>query len=160
MTVYYRMRLTKIIEFMSWNGFPKRLANKLIQKFTPRADQIYNNSKNNHQDQTVQFRKIFLRLPYIGKRGTDLIHRFKLKVSRLLKEPCKFIIYWDNATTGWFVSCKDKTSKEFESSVVYKLSCPGCAKVYIGKIGRCLYTRFNEHASTDNKSEIYKHKLL
>ena len=96
------------MKFMSWNGFPKRLATKLIQKFTPGADQIYNNSKNNHQDQTVQFRKIVVRLQYIGKRGTDLIHRFKLNVSRLLKEPYKFIIYWDNTTTGCFVSCKEK----------------------------------------------------
>ena len=127
---------------MSWNGFPKRLATKLIQKFTPRADQIYNNSKNNHHDQTVQFRRIFM--------------RFKLKVLRLLKQPCKFIIYWDNTTTGCFVSCKDKTPKEFQSSVVYKFSYPGCAKAYIGKTDRCLYTRMKEHASTDNKSDIYK----
>ena len=142
---------------MSWNGFPKRLATKLIQKFTPRADQIYNNSKNNHDDQTVQFRRIFMWLPYIAKRGTDLIHRFKLNVSRLLKGPRKFITYWDNTTTGCFVSCKDKTPKEFQSSVVYKFSCPGCAKAYRGKTDRCLYTRMKEHASTDNKSDIYKH---
>jgi predicted RNA-binding Zn-ribbon protein involved in translation (DUF1610 family) len=56
-----------------------------------------------------------------------------------------------------FVSCKDKTPKEFQSSVVYKFSCPGCGKTYIGKTDRCLYTRLNEHAITDKNSEIYKH---
>ena len=45
--------INNIMRFMTWNGFPKRLATKLIQKFTPRANQIYNNSKNGHQDQTV-----------------------------------------------------------------------------------------------------------
>ena len=33
----------------------------------------------------------------------------------------------------------------------------GCAKTYIGKTDRCLYTRLNEHAITDKNSEIYKH---
>ncbi len=75
--------------------------------------------------------------------------------SRLLKEPCKFIIYRDNTTTGCFVSCKDKTPKDFQNSVVYKFSCPGCAKAYIGKADRCLYTRLNEHATADTKSEIF-----
>ena len=50
--------INNIMKFMTWNGFPKRLATKLIQKFTPRANQIYNNSKNDHQDQTVQFSPI------------------------------------------------------------------------------------------------------
>jgi predicted RNA-binding Zn-ribbon protein involved in translation (DUF1610 family) len=71
--------------------------------------------------------------------------------------PNKFIVYWDTTTTGCFVSCKDKTPKEFQSSVVYKFSCPGCGKTYIGKTDRCLYTRLNEHAITDKNSEIYKH---
>ena len=56
-----------------------------------------------------------------------------------------------------FVSCKDKTPKEFQSSVVYKFLHPECAKAYIGKTDRCLQTRLDEHATTDTKSEIYKH---
>ena len=151
--------MRKIRKFMSWNGFPKTLANKLIQKFTRKADQAFMSSNiNNHiEDQTEQVCKVYVRLPYIGKRGTDLMHKFKLKISRILKQPCKFIVYWDTTTTGCFVSCKAKTPKEFQSSVVYKFSCPGCAKTYIGKTDRCLYTRLNEHAITDKNSEIYKH---
>ena len=61
-------------------------------------------------------------------------------------------------TTSCFVSCKDKIPKEFQSSVVYKFSCPGCSKSSIGKTDRCLHTRLNEHAKTDKHSEIYKHK--
>ena len=44
-----------------------------------------------------------------------------------------------------------------QSSNVYKFSCPGCSKSYIGKTDGCLYTRLNEHAKTDKHSEIYKH---
>ena len=60
-------------------------------------------------------------------------------------------------STSYFVSCRDKTSKEFQSSIVYRFSRPGCSKSYIGKTDRCLYTRLNEHAKTDKHSEIYKH---
>ena len=114
-------------------------------------------SKNSHDEKTIPTRKVFVRLPCIGKHGTNLFHKFRTKVSRLLKELCKFIIYWDNTTTGCFVSCKNKTIKEFQSSVVYKFSCPGYAKAYIGKTDRCLKIRLKEHATTDTKSEIYKH---
>ncbi len=93
----------------------------------------------------------------MGKHGTELIHKFKPKILRLLKEQCKFIIYWHNTTTGCFISCKEKTPKEFQSSIVYKFSCPGCAKGYIGKTDRCLYTRLHKHATTGTKSEIYQH---
>ena len=60
-------------------------------------------------------------------------------------------------TTSCFVSCKDKTPKEFQSSIVYKFSCPGCSKSYTGKTDRCLYTRLNEHATTDESIEVHKH---
>ena len=60
--------------------------------------------------------------------------------------------------TSCFVSCKDKTPKEFQSSVVYKFYCPGCSKSSIGKTDRCLHNRLNEHAKTDKHREIYKQK--
>lgn len=138
---------------MSWNGFSKRISTKLIKQMTPNADQTQTNFNNN---ENKQLPRIYIRLPYIGKRGTDLIRNFRTKILRLLDAPCNIIIYWDTMTTSCLVSCKDKTPKEFQSSVVYKFSCPGCSKSYIGKTDRCLYTRLNEHATTD-KSEIYKH---
>ena len=76
---------------------------------------------------------------------------------RLLNTHCNIIIYWDTVTTSCSVSCKDKTPKESQSSIVYKFSCPGCSKSYIGKNGICLYTRLNEHPKTDKHSQIYKH---
>ena len=54
--------MRKIRKFMSWNGFPKTLANKLIQNFTPKADQAYMSSNiNNHiKDQTEQVCKVYV----------------------------------------------------------------------------------------------------
>ena len=63
---------------------------------------------------------------------------------------------WDTTTTNTFVSNKDKTPKEFQSSVVYKFSRPGCSQSYIGKTDRCIYTRLKEH-TTSKDLEIFKH---
>ena len=142
---------------MSWNGFPKTLFKKLVKQFSPKPN--YNNTT---QDQTItnegvnRLPKIWIRLPYIGKRGNVLIRNFKNKTSRLLKGPCKIITNWDTLNTNCFVSNKDKIPKHFQSDVVYKFSCPGCYKSYIGKTERCLYTRIHEHTTTP-QSEIHKH---
>ena len=74
---------------------------------------------------------------------------------QLLNTQCNIISYWDTMTTSCFVSCKDKTPKEFQSSIVDKFTCPGCFKSYMGNTDRCLYTRLNEHATSD-KSNLLK----
>ena len=51
------------------------------------------------------------------------------------------------------MSCKDKTPNEYQSSVVYQFSCPGCKRPYIGKTDRCLFTCLKEHSTRDS-SEI------
>ena len=122
---------------MSW----KRLSTKLIKQMTPNSDQTLGDSS---KKDIRQLPKVYIRLPYIGKRGTDLIRNFRTKMLRLLKTPCNIIVYWDTMTTSCFVSCKDKTPKELQSSIVYKFSCPGCFKSY-------------EHATTGKSSEVQKH---
>ena len=97
---------------------------------TPNSEQTQGDS--NKKD-NQQLPKVYIRLPYIGKRGTDLIRNFRIKKLRLLNTPCNMKIYWNTMTTSCFVSCKDKTPKEFQSFIVYKFSCPGCSKSYIGK---------------------------
>jgi hypothetical protein len=54
------------------------------------------------------------------------------------------------------LSTKDPTTKEHQSSVVYKFTCPGCSYLYIGKTDRCLITRLKEHSDSKN-SEILRH---
>ena len=119
---------------------------------TPNSDQTLGdcNKKDNRQ-----LPKVYIRLPYIGKRGTDLIRNFRTKMLRFLNTPCNIIVYWDIMTTSCFVSCKDKTPKEIQSFIVYKF-CPGCSKSYIGKTDRCLYTKLNEHVTTDKSSKVHK----
>ena len=42
-------------------------------------------------------------------------------------------------------------------SIVPLFHCPGCFKSYMGNTDRCLYTRLNEHATSDKSSEVHKH---
>ena len=121
---------------------------------TPNSHQTLGDS--NKKD-SRQLPKVYIRLPYIGKRGTDLIRDFRTKMLQLPNTPCNITIYWDTMTTSCFVSCNDETPKEFQSSTVFKFSCPGWSKSNLGKTGRCLYTTLNEHATTDKSSEVHKH---
>ena len=101
--------------------------------------------------------KIWLRLPYIGKRGITLLQKFKKNLLRLIKRPCRLIVNWKTTTsTNCFLSCKDKTPKEYQSSVVYSFSFPGCQQSYIGKTDRCFFTRIKEHTTCPD-SRIHNH---
>ena len=95
---------------------------------------------NNNDSQNQQLPRVYIRLPHVGKRGTDLIRNFRTKILRLLNTPCNIIIYWDTMTTSFFVLCKDKTPKEFQSSIVHKFSCPGRSKSCIEKMQKLTNT--------------------
>ena len=116
-----------ILQFMSWNGFRKPYPIKLIKQMTPNSDLTQGDSD---QKDNQQLPKVYIRLPYIGKPGTDFIRNFRSKMLRHLNTLCNI--------TSFFVSCKDKIPKEFQSSIIYKFSCPGCSKSYIGKTNRYL----------------------
>ena len=99
---------------------------------------------------------IWIKLPFIGKKGCSLLRKCTRKISRLLKQPVKFINHWEITDCNIHTSQKDPTTKPYKSSIVYKFICPGCNASYIGKTDRCLYTRINEHAKS-YKSEVYNH---
>ena len=69
---------------MSWNRFSKRLVTKLIKQMTPNPDQTQTNYKNN-DNQNQQIPRVYIRLPYIGKRtGTSLIRNLRTNMLTLL----------------------------------------------------------------------------
>ena len=150
-----KTELQNIAHFASWNGYPRRLTNKLIESFTPKpnANDI---TTTNTDDNTTELPKIWIQLPFIKKRGNVLIKSCTTKITRLLKQHAQFITIHDTTSTNTFVSMKDRTPKELQSRVVYKFSCPGCQASYIGKTDHFLMTRIKEHAH-DKESEIYKH---
>ncbi len=107
---------------MEWL-YPRRIVNKLIESFSPKTNDTANSTY--HHDGPV-LPTIWIHLPYIGKKGTLLVKSCTRKISRLLKSPCKFTTTHDTTNSNTFLSLKDRTQKELQSSVVYKFICPGC----------------------------------
>ena len=126
---------------MSWNGFFKRMSTQLVKNLSPNQSSPNQTNPDHTTNETSQLPKIWLQLPFIGKRGKLLIRKFKKKLT---------------TATNCFLSSKEKTPKQYQSSVVYSFSCPGCLQSYIGKTDRCLYTRIKEHATCPN-SEVHNH---
>lgn len=78
------------------------------------------------------------------------------KLQRHLTQPVKFIVIYQTKKVSYFLSKKDKIPDCSRSNVVYKFTCPGCAKTYIGKTERNLDKRLSEH-SDPLKSAVAKH---
>ena len=150
-----RNELSNITKFASWNGFSKQLTNKLLKSFTPK---LPNNLSNDDvvTDPPTNPPIIWIHLPFIGKRGSTLIYHCTKKINRLLKQPAKFVTLWNTTNANAFLSTKDPTTKQHQSSVVYKFTCPGCSHSYVGKTDRCLITRLKEHSDSKD-SEIFRH---
>ena len=73
--------LKRILDFMSWNGFPYKLSTKLIEQFKPRSD----HNEINHDDldnSTNNIPKIWIHLPYLGKYDTRLTHSFINRITQ------------------------------------------------------------------------------
>ena len=68
----------------------------------------------------------------------------------------------ENHRVNCLVSCKDRTPTEYQSSVVYTFSCPGCQDSYNGEKVRCLHTRIKEDATNPTirlKSSTISHPV-
>ena len=66
-----KTELKLIRKFLSWNGFPKRIANLLIDRFTMNAqnrapDHITNGTSHNNQHSTI-----WLTIPFVGDLTTQ-----------------------------------------------------------------------------------------
>ena len=49
---------------------------------------------------------------------------------------------------------KDKSKKEIENNVVYRIHCNNCPATYVGQTKRKLMTRINEHKTSEDSATI------
>ena len=137
---------------MSWNGFPKYTANRILKKYKSLFGSDNKQSKPPLDPNTTV---IFLSLPYVGKQGEALVRKCCNEIKYLVHKPLKFQIHWQTTKVSFFTSTKDPVPKDLKSSVVYQFDCSGCGDMYIGKTNRNLITRVKEHCKPN--SEIYNH---
>ena len=132
--------LQHIQNFMSWNGFPRKLSLKLLKQFKPLVQTTIDHETqvdNSHVGTNNNDPKIWIHLPYLGKYGTQLTCLFIHRITPLLNLKCNFTINWKTTNSNSFHSCKDKTPTKYHRSVVYKFTCPGCKSRYISITDLC-----------------------
>ena len=100
--------------------------------------------------------KIWIRIPYLGRKGEFLVKKLVKKIQRNLTEPVKFVVLYQTKKISYFLPKKDKVPDLQRSNLIYEFTCPGCNESYIGKTERNLNTRLKEHLDPA-KSAISKH---
>ncbi|XP_066931458.1 uncharacterized protein [Clytia hemisphaerica] len=141
-----------IKKFASWNGFPRFAVNKIIKTATsPR------HSENDNADNTIPT-TLWLRIPYAGPTGEQLVSALKRKLKFCLKKDTNvmFRVIYSTHKIGFYTNMKDPTPLKFKSNIVYRFICPGCRASYVGKTERNLFTRCSEHA-TKKESAVLEH---
>ena len=138
--------INKTKTFAAWNNFPKHVASKIVNNALRDKEQVHQPSP------TVDPVLIYLRIPYLGIKGEQLVKNLKrkLKYQFLNNINVKFILTYDTYKLMTHINCytnmEDFTPKMLKSYVVYKFDCPCCNAVYIGKTERTLHERCREHA--------------
>ena len=155
--MYFNNQIEMIKSFMSWNGYPISIRNFLIRKLKTKYENCSTSNSNADSQTGENIAKVWIKIPYLGKRGENIIKSCTSKIQRFLTKPVKFIITYDTKRISFFVSNKDKLPPLSRSNLVYEVLCPGCGKSYIGMTKRCLSVRLKEHATQINNSAIGKH---
>ena len=146
-------QFSTINKLMSYNGFPQRIRRALLARFRKAKD-----PKACSQEDS--FEEIFIRLPYLGKEGEQIVRKCISRLKRCIKSKVNFKVFYRTSKISMFCSNKDKIATHLKSNVIYKFDCPGCRKSYVGKTDRNFITRVNEHGTKhDQNSAIYSHLL-
>ena len=145
-------QLKQITKFMSWNGFPKHVRKSILARLKT------NSNTRERLETPLDDPKptIWIRVPYSGEKGKQLVWSLTKKIKRSLKLDVKFKIFHQCKKLSMFCSAKDKIHDIQKSNVIYKIRCPGCNGTYIGKTDRCLITRLKEHGSKPDQP-MYQH---
>ena len=80
---------------------------------------------------------------FINYRGKPTEH-FAQSLKKL-NAPCRIVMTL-NKTKTQVSQLKTPVPRMLQSSVVYKITCPGCDASYVGQTQRTLSQRFREHA--------------
>ena len=99
---------------------------------------------------------IWIRLPYIGKKGEHSLKQCIRRVKRNCNTDIKFVILYNTKKIFYYGTVKDKIPLAQKSSVIYQITCPGCLKRYVGKTDRCFHIRMSEHGRKPDQP-IHRH---
>ena len=147
--VEFNEQIKNIKKLISWNSYPKQVRNSLLKRL--------NSNINKTKEQTVDDRKkIWLNLSYLGDKGDHLTKSLIRILNKCFNENVKFIKRYKTNKLGMFCSNKDHIQFQTKANVVDRITCPGCYNKYIGKTGRNIITRMDQHGTKPDQP-MYQH---
>ena len=143
---HLNQEINLIKHYAAWNGFPKRIANSIINT---------NKSKKANADSV----KIFFNLNYSGETAERMVkssRKSSRKYIEVSNEKLMFVIHYKTTKMSFFTNTKDKTPSLSQSSVVYKFTCPGCSCNYTVKPPNSGHLRVLTKVSAIRRCPLYR----
>ena len=148
--------IKNIRRFASYNGFPRWTVNKIIKEALSNQQKRQTTAEEHDQEEV---HSLYMFLPYAGREAEQVVIRCKKRLGKLFKKEVKvlFKIEFQATKLSFYTSNKDRIPLLSNSSLVYRFTCPGCSKSYIGKTETTLFNRTKQHGWCDKKSAVYNH---
>ena len=142
--------------FTSYNRFPRWTVSKVIKEVL--SNQQQHQTRTEEQDQE-EGHSLYMFLPYGGREAEQVVIQCKKRLAKLFKKEVKVIFKTQFQATklSFYTSNKDRVPLLSNSCLVYRFTCPGCSKSYIGKTETTLFNRTKQHGWCDKKSAVYDH---
>ena len=98
---YNMPNVSAVIAFISWNGFPRTIRSLLIAKLRDNySNQREQLSSFDHENGDRP--KIWMRIPYLGKRGETLLKKCIKKIRSNLTRSVNFMVICENKKIAYF----------------------------------------------------------
>ena len=147
--------------FHDLNGYPHNVITTAIRKVEEKLNQPTEPPAKDDTTDPEKTEKLYL--PYQGKKGETLVRSLNKTIkSTIGTEQVKTQMVFKSQRLSSMFNVKDKTKKEHENNVVYKIECPdeNCSETYIGETERRVSERVLDHSGRDKNSTVFKHSVL
>lgn len=149
--------LKNVQEIMERNGYPRKLVNNVIKTqvhkhYNPgryKSKKIQNIEMENKDNYT------YVTIPYV-KNTSEKLKKILQKYGLIVSNKN------GNNTKHLFTNLKDKTEKNRQTHVVYRINCKNCEGTYIGQTKQYLVNRIKAHQNSvegknKDKTALKKH---
>ena len=147
----FKTQQERINKILSWNGFPSYIRKKMLTGFKESHDWSTIPCAEDQDKPAENEISLTLKIPYMGAEGDKLVRTLKRKVQSNLSKKVNFKIYYTTSKIAKFCSTKDRIPMMQSNNLIYRIECPGCGEVYIGKTSCCLGKRIDEHGTREDQ---------
>ena len=95
----FNSHLLNLRKTLSWNGFPRRVRNAILNRLTNKQPRTQENVPEDDNRKTI-----WIRLPYMGKNGERLTNQLLRKLKRCFKSAVNFKVLFDTRKISSFCS--------------------------------------------------------